>query len=152
MKAFCSMRVAGCLLALLVCHTALAGEKKVMHCFAWTPVKEATQADWDAFFKASDDLPKKIKGISRVWYGKLVSPLAQAALRNVDREAFQKYQAGETVNVPVQRMPREWGMCMEMANEGVLKAYGDDPYHKVWTDAYSKVRIEGTTTFDILGQ
>ena len=38
------------------------------------------------------------------------------------------------------------------ANQGHVVAYGDDPYHKTWTDAYSKVRVEGTTTFDILGQ
>jgi hypothetical protein len=131
---------------------ALAGEKKLMHCFAWTPVKEATQADWDAFFKASDALPKKIRGITRVWYGKLLSPLPQTALGKMDPEAFQKYQAGETVTAPVQRMPREWGMCMEMADENALKAYADHPYHKTWTDAYAKIRVDGTTTFNITGQ
>ena len=49
-------------------------------------------------------------------------------------------------------MPRDWGMCMEMADAAALKAYDADPYHKVWTDAYSKVRVDGTTTFNILGQ
>jgi hypothetical protein len=41
---------------------------------------------------------------------------------------------------------------MEMADAAALKAYDTDPYHKVWTDAYSKVRVDGTTTFNILGQ
>lgn len=142
-----------CSALLLWCHpAAMAGEKKLMHCFAWTPVKEATQADWDAFFKASDALPKRIKGITRVWYGKLVSPLPQAMLGKIDPEAFKKYQAGETVTSPVQRMPREWGMCMEMADENALKVYADDPYHKTWTDAYAKIRVDGTTTFNIIGQ
>jgi hypothetical protein len=47
--------------------TVQAGDPTVMHCFAWTPVKEATPADWQAFYKASDALPQKIKGITRVW-------------------------------------------------------------------------------------
>ena len=145
------MRQVACA-ALLLCLPAGAGEKKLMHCFAWTPVKEATDADWQAFYKASDALPKKIKGITRVWYGKLVSPLPQVALGKIDPEAFRQYQAGETVTSPIHAMPRAYGMCMEMTNEKVLKAYGEDPYHKVWTDAYAKVRVDGTTTFNIVGQ
>jgi hypothetical protein len=136
----------------LLAGTAQAGEKTLMHCFAWTPVKEATPADWQAFYKASDALPHKIKGIIRVWYGKLDMPLSQTQLGQIDSATFQKYRSGESVSVPVTRTAREYGMCMEMKDAAVLKAYDDDPYHKVWTDAYSKVRVEGTTTFNILGQ
>ena len=139
-------------LAALTLLPAQAGEKTLMHCFAWTPVKEATPADWQAFYKASDALPHKIKGIIRVWYGKLDMPLSQTQVGQIDRETFQKYRAGESVAVPVTRMTREYGMCMEMKDAGVLKAYDGDPYHKIWTDAYAKVRVEGTTTFNILGQ
>jgi len=131
---------------------ALAGEKTVMHCFAWTPIKEATPADWDAFYKASDALPKQIKGIVRVWYGKLLSPLSQGKLGNISREDFQKYASGQQVTVPVAGVLREYGMCMEMKNADVLKAYGTHPYHKVWNDAYEKIRVDGTTTFNISGQ
>jgi hypothetical protein len=131
---------------------AHAGEKTLMHCFAWTPVKDATVADWEAFYKASDTLPDKIKGITRVWYGKLESPLSQAALGNIDTATFQKYRGGEQVTVPVTRQAREYGMCMEMTGVKVLKDYDADPYHKIWTEAYSKVRVEGTTTFNIIGQ
>ena len=113
---------------LLLAGTAMAGEKKLMHCFAFTAVEGATPADWDAFYKATDELPKKIKGISHVWYGKLQRPL----------------RAGTAV--------RQYGVCMEMANEETLKNYDSDPGHKAWVDAYSKVRVEGTTTFNILGQ
>jgi hypothetical protein len=136
----------------LLSGPARAGEKTLMHCFAWTPVKEATPADWQAFYKASDALPHKIKGIIRVWYGKLDNPLGQTQIGQIDSATFQKYRGGESVNAPVTRMTREYGMCMEMKDANVLKAYDDDPYHKVWTDAYSKVRVEGTTTFNILGQ
>jgi hypothetical protein len=145
------MSLAACA-AVLFSFPAAAGEKQLMHCFAWTPVKEATAADWDAFYKASDLLPKKIKGIKRVWYGKLVSPLPQVALGKIDPEAFQKYRAGETVTSPIHAMPREYGMCMEMADENALKAYDQEPYHKIWTEAYAKIRVDGTTTFNIVGQ
>src|SRR2546425_1883611 len=93
---------------------ANAGEKKLMHCFAWTSIKEATPADWQAFFKASDALPGKIKGIKRVWYGKLDSPLGQASIVKMDPETRKKYVAGETEPAEIQRTPRDWGMCMEM--------------------------------------
>jgi hypothetical protein len=141
-----------CAAAILMFYSvASAGEKTLMHCFAWTPVKEATAADWEAFYKASDALPNKIKGITKVWYGKLESPLSQAALK-IDNESFQKYRGGEQVTVPVNRVAREYGMCMEMTGVSVFKAYDADPYHKIWTEAYSKVRVEGTTTFNIIGQ
>jgi hypothetical protein len=105
-----------------------AGEKKLMHCFAFTPIESATVAEWRAFYDATDQLPKKIPGISHVWYGKLRQALPQ----------------GDSV--------RKYGVCMEMANEDTLKTYTDHPFHKQWVDVYSKVRVEGTTTFDILGQ
>lgn len=130
---------------------AHAGEKTLMHCFAWTAIKDATPADWQAFFQASDALPAKIKGITKVWYGKLQSPLTQIA-PELDSATAQKFRAGESVTVPVKRVAREYGMCMEMTGPDALKAYNLDPYHKTWTDAYSKVRVEGTTTFNILGQ
>ena len=113
---------------LLLAGTAAAGEKKLMHCFAFTPVKGATQADWDAFYKATDELPKKIKGVSRVWYGKLATPL----------------ESDGSI--------REYGVCMEMDSQAAREKYGNDPAHEQWDKAYSKVRVEGTTTFDILGQ
>ena len=118
-------RLAFCAAGLfLFTGVAAAGEKKLMHCFAFTPIESATPAQWKAFYDATDQLPKKISGISHVWYGKLRRPLDT----------------------------RKYGVCMEMANEDTLKVYTDHPFHKQWVDVYSKVREEGTTTFDILGQ
>ena len=99
-----------------------------MHCFAFTPIKEAAQADWDAFYKATDDLPKNVKGLKRVWYGKLARPLKQ----------------GDVV--------REHGTCMEFEDEAAFKAYGakDNKAHNDWVAIYSKVRQPGTTTYQIL--
>lgn len=112
----------------LAAGTVAAAEPTVMHCFAFTPIKEATQADWDAFYKATDALPKHVKGVKRVWYGKLARPL----------------KLGEAV--------RENGVCMEFADEAAFKAYGakDNKAHNDWTEVYSKVRVAGTTTYQIL--
>ena len=81
-----------------------------------------------------------------------MSPLPQIHFQQVDREAFRKYQAGETVNASVSATPRDYGMCMEFANADALKAYDADPFHKIWTAAYEKVRVDGTTTFNIPGR
>ena len=143
------------ILPAVILFTALAahaGEKTVMHCFAWTAVKQATPADWDGFYKASDALPKKIKGITKVWYGKLQEPFNWTGVVKAEPEALQKLRAGQAATAEVQRSSREYGMCMEFATPDALKAYDTDPYHKVWTDAYAKVRVEGTTTFNIIGQ
>lgn len=148
-----SIRVVLCAaIVMLGVIPGVAGEKKVMHCFAWTSIREATPADWNAFFKASDMLPQKIKGISKVWYGKLLNPLGQTTVRKADPETMQRLNAGQQASAEVVRTPRDWGMCMEMRDADALKAYDTDPYHKVWTEAYSKVRVEGTTTFNIIGQ
>jgi len=146
-------RAAFCAAALMISTaTAHAGDKTLMHCFAWTPIREATDADWQAFFKASDVLPQKIKGIIRVWYGKLDAPLGQTMTSNMDAATRKKLVAGEKVTGEITRTERQWGMCMEMKDADTLKAYDTDPYHKIWTDAYAKIRVDGTTTFNILGQ
>ncbi len=109
---------------LMLTSTALAGEKKLMHCFYFTAQDGATQADWEAFYKATDELPKAIKGLTHVWYGKIVSPYLQ----------------------------RTHGVCMEMADAATREAYGTSPAHEKWYKVYQKVMVPGTTTFDIIGQ
>jgi hypothetical protein len=136
--------------ALIAAVPLAAGEKKLMHCFAFTTVEGATDADWQAFHKATDQLPSKVPGISKVWYGKLRAPLNQFT---TTAEARKKLAAGEkSVTAEVMRTVRQSGVCMEMADEAALKAYASHPYHKEWEAAYSKVRVAGTTTYDILGQ
>jgi hypothetical protein len=110
---------------MLLAGTAMAGEKGFLHCFYFTPVQRATQAEWQAFFKATDELPGKIPGLKHVWYGKLVYPLPNN---------------------------RQWGVCMEMNNADTLNSYASSPAHANWEKAYFKVRVEGTTTADFSGQ
>ncbi len=137
---------------LLGASFAQAGEKGLMHCFAFTPIAEASQADWDAFYKATDQLPKKMKFVKMVWAGKLARPLTLFGATNA--EARKKAAAGEkgvTSEIVPQR--REYGVCMAMdGGPEVLKQYISSPYHKEWSEAYAKVRVAGTTTYDIIGQ
>jgi hypothetical protein len=137
--------------ALLCGSLAFAGEKKLMHCFAYTPIATATPADWEAFHKASDDMPSKIPGVSKVWYGKLTRPFN--LVMSADAADRKKVVSGEKdVSGKLALTRREYGMCIEMQDEATLKAYPAHPYHKVWSAAYEKVRVPGTTTFDIVGQ
>ena len=138
------------LLAALLAGGALAGEKKLMHCFYFTPIDTATEADWQAFHKATDGLVDKIPGVTRVWYGKLRSPMAQFG---ADAAARKELSAGaQSAKGEVTRRVRSHGVCMEMSDEAALKVYADHPAHKEWEAVYSKVRQPGTMTFDLLGQ
>ncbi|HTM50279.1 MAG TPA: hypothetical protein VL285_16415 [Bryobacteraceae bacterium] len=134
----------------LLSSAAAAGEKKMMHCFAFTVIDTATDADWQAFYKATDQLPSKIPGISRVWYGKLRAPLN---IFNTTPEVSKQLRGGAgKASGEVTLRVRKSGVCMEMENEGTLKTYTTHPFHKEWEAIYAKVRVAGTTTFDILGQ
>jgi len=100
-----------------------------MHCFSFTPIESASVAEWRAFYEATDQLPKKIPGISQrmVW---------QAAASAYCRRATPA------------NMACAWKWQMRTHS----RTYTDHAFHKQWMDVYSKVRVEGTTTFDILGQ
>jgi Stress responsive A/B Barrel Domain len=125
------IRLVTMLAGLLLFSSAVhAGEKGLMHCFAFTPLPGATDADWDAFYKATDELPGKIEGLQKVWAGKLRTP--QKLNANMDA--------------------REYGVCMLMDGPDALKVYDDHPAHAAWVEVYSKVRVPGTTTFDVIGQ
>lgn len=126
-----------------------AADKKLMHCFYFTPIENASQADWDAFHKATEALPGKIPGLTRVWHGKLMRPATQFS---TDAETRKKLQGGEAkATGPVTARVRTHGICMEMDNEAALKTYAGHPAHKEWESLYGKVRQPGTMTFDIVG-
>ena len=103
-------------------------EKALMHVFAYTPVAGATPQDFANFTKATGDLVGKIPGLKRVWVGKLRRPLA------------------------VGDQKREYGVAMEFDDATALDAYAKHPAHDAWVKVYEKVRVEGTTTYDILGE
>lgn len=141
---------------LLVCLAAFAflasaQDKKLMHCFAFTQIDAATPADWEAFAKATDALPGQIPGLSKVWHGKLARPMSITQIDGqVDPEVRKKLMAGETIDAKVKVLRRQYGVCMEFANQDALKAYAKHAAHDTWMKAYEKVRVAGTTTIDIL--
>lgn len=139
-------------LLLGVCSTLAFGQQRtLMHCFTFTEVPEATAADWDAFKKATEELPSRIAGLKRVWHGKLARPLGllQTAAA-LDAENQKKLREGEAVPVQIKMIRRQYGVCMEFEGPDALKAYAKDPAHEAWVKVYEKVRVAGTTTFDIL--
>jgi len=137
------------LTATFTASPAVAQDKGMMHCFAYTVKAEATPADWDAFYKATAEMPKKIKEVKQVWYGKLRRPLTQYRL---DAANNKKFAETPTATVEATRVQRQQGVCMMLESEAALKAYETHPYHKEWVAAYEKVRVAGTTTYDILTQ
>jgi hypothetical protein len=142
------LRSAACAALLLLSSGAMKAQQKLMHCFYFTPVETATDADWAAFNKATDALPGKIPGLTRVWSGKLRAP---QTVFSVDREAAKKLRAGEkSVSGEVTQTVRQYGLCMEMSSAETLKVYADHPAHKEWDALYQKVRQYGTSTFDIV--
>lgn len=105
---------------------AVVAESKLMHCFAFTAIAEATEEDWQAFYTATDELPSKIPGLNKVTHGRLLTP-----------------NVGDNT-------PRDYGVCMEMTDQDARQLYGEHPAHTEWVEVYSLVRVPGTTTFDYL--
>ena len=103
-------------------------QKSLMHVFAYTPVAGATQADFDAFRKATAEMVGKIPGLRKAWVGKLRQPLT----------------VGDS--------KREYGVAMEFDNEAALDVYANHPAHTEWIKVYDRVRVQGTTTLDIFGE
>ncbi len=52
---------------LWISGVAVAGEKKMMHCFSFSVIETATDAEWQAFYKATDQLPSKIPACAWKW-------------------------------------------------------------------------------------
>lgn len=139
-----------CLMAALNLH---AGEKGVMHCFTFSEVEAATPADWEAFTKATDELPSKIPGLLHLMHGKLARPLGlMTSAAPMDEETTKKYRAGEPVQASVKVLRRQYGVCMHFKDEESYKAYGKHDAHAAWAKVYEKVRQYGTTTYQILGK
>lgn len=135
---------------LLTMGLAAAADKGMMHCFAFTVIPEATDADWKAFAEATEQWPSKFEGIKGIWQGKLRSPLT---LYTISAEGRKKLAAGEkNVATEANRVIRQHGVCMLMTGPEALKAYTENSFHAEWMAKYEKVRVAGTTTYDILGQ
>jgi hypothetical protein len=116
--------------ATLALSSGVSKAEGLMHCFFFAPLAEATEADWEAFYKATAELPDKIDGLEDVWAGKLRAP----------------------AKVHPEADAREYGVCMLMENAKALQEYAKDPAHAAWEALYFKVRQPGSTTFDIIAE
>jgi hypothetical protein len=105
-----------------------ATQKGLVHAFAYTAEAAATAEDFAHLKQATDGLVGKIPGLKKVWTGKLLEPLDVGP------------------NAP----KRTHGIVMEFEDEAALKVYADHPEHQAWERVYRKVRVPGTTTFDII--
>jgi hypothetical protein len=145
------MKTMGLVLAVLLVSavSAYSAENTLMHCFAFTPNQGAAQSDWDAFAKATNELPGKIDGLQRVWYGKLRAPLPQFNPASAVRK--QALQSGKGTG-DFDAFQRTHGVCMEFRNMEAFQKYGakDNTAHNQWTDVYNKVKQGGTTTYQIV--
>lgn len=146
------MRLGLCIASLAFAGTLTAASGELVHCFTFTPIEGAPQADWDAFYKATSDLPGKINGLKYAWAGKLVRPQNIPAITIADAEARKKMMADGKGTGDFSINKREYGACMIFANEAAFKAYDGDPGHKSWVSVYEKVRKPGTTTFQFISK
>jgi hypothetical protein len=138
-------------LVLFCSALAFGQQRSLMHCFTFTEIPEASAADWEAFKKATEELPSKIAGLKRVWHGKLARPLGLLQTEGaLDADNQKKLREGGTVPAQVKMIRRQYGVCMEFDGPDALKAYAKTPAHDDWMKVYEKVRVYGTTTFDIL--
>lgn len=116
--------LAGCMVG-----RQLGPQKTLMHVFAYTPLESATPQDFANFEKATADMVGTVPGLRRVWVGKLREP------------------------VPAENdRIRTYGVAMEFDDTQALDAYAQHPAHREWIKVYDKVRVQGTTTLDILSQ
>lgn len=109
---------------------AAVPERTLIHAFAFTPQPKATPQDFENLRKATADMVGKVPGLRRVWVGKLRAPLDQGSYAP----------------------QREYGIAMEFDHEKALDGYAVHPAHAQWERVYQRVRVPGTTTFDIVGQ
>ncbi len=55
--------------------------------------------------------------------------------------------------IPVEKdRIRTFGVAMEFDNSDALDAYAGNPVHREWERVYERIRVQGTTTLDILGE
>jgi len=125
----------------------------VMHCFVFTQVESASDADWAAWKAATGKLPRQIPGLKQVWYGKLAKTFSQIGPdQRFDAESTRKFAAGESFPLTIKRVDRQYGACFQFKDRAAFDAYGKHPAHEAWLKLYEKVRVDGSATFQILDQ
>jgi len=148
-----TMQVWPLVVSLLLATSAFAGDGTVVHCFAFSKTAGASETDWEQFRTLTRALPQKISGLTRVTFGPLRRPMGQIEMMsNPGADDVKKFIAGQPIDAKVVNANREYGACFEFQSEAAFLAYGKHAAHVEWETAYKKVRVPGTTTFQIVAQ
>ncbi|MBI2821412.1 MAG: Dabb family protein [Acidobacteria bacterium] len=108
-------------------HNA-ATEKTVVHAVAWTAGEGFTEQGLEDFKKATADLTGAMPGLKRAWVGKLRTPLVQGEIT------------------------RNYGLVLEFEDLKTREAYSSHPARAPWVKVWEKIRVTGSTNFDVLGE
>ncbi|OFV98716.1 MAG: hypothetical protein A3H94_05425 [Acidobacteria bacterium RIFCSPLOWO2_02_FULL_60_20] len=112
----------------LVGQQRAATQRTVVHAVAWTAKNDATPEGLEDFRRATETLVDTMPGLRRAWVGKLRQPLVVGDLR------------------------RDYGLILEFENLPTREAYSSHPNRVPWAAVWEKVRIPGSTNFDVLGE
>jgi hypothetical protein len=99
-------------------------KKTLIHAFAFKQMEGATPQQMDQCWEATRKLASESPEIHNIWMGKVLNRGDQW----------------------------QYGVVMEFDNQAAVKKYAASKAHEAWSEAYSKVRVEGTNTLDIQGQ
>jgi antibiotic biosynthesis monooxygenase (ABM) superfamily enzyme len=102
-------------------------QKTVVHTAIWTLKEGSSAQEYEAFRKETEKLVAAMPGLKRAWVGKLRQPLA------------------------VGEVTRTHGLLLEFVDVQSREAYSTHPARAAWAEAWSKVRVPGSTAFDLIG-
>ena len=103
-------------------------EKGTVHAVAWTAGESFTPQGFEDFKKATADLIGTMPGLKRAWVGKLRVPLV------------------------VGEVTRNYGLILEFEDLKTREAYSTHPARVPWAKVWEKIRIPGSTNFDVIGE
>ena len=103
-------------------------QKTTVHAVAWTLLEGATEQDFENFRVATANLVTVMPGLRRAWVGKLRAPLV----------------VGDTT--------RTHGLVLEFDDVQSKEAYSTHPTRAPWAEVWAKVRVPGSTNFDVVGE
>ncbi len=107
---------------------AAVSEKTVIHAVAWTPQEDATEGQFQDFQQATVELIDQMPGLRRAWVGKLRKPLVHGD------------------------MTRTYGLVFEFDDLQSREAYSSHPSRAPWAEVWSRLRVPGSTNFDVIGE
>ena len=103
-------------------------EKTVVHAVAWTAGASFTEQGLEDFRRATEEMARTMPGLRRAWVGRLRTPL----------------KVGE--------LTRDYGLVLEFDDLKTREEYSTHPSRAPWAQVWEKIRVPGSTNFDVLGQ